>query len=240
MAMLSEQSTEDKIKVIEEKQDKILSELQSIKLMLQSQKAAPTVPSMANVKGIEFELGEHPLMGSKNASLILIEISDYQCQFCSRYVRETFKSIKDSYVDTGEIRYAVIDNPLPMHRMAKKAAEASHCAYEQGMFWEMHNQLMIKQGSLSDLPAIAEGVGLNIIQFKDCIDKNKYSEIIDGEMLIAGKLGFRGVPAFVIGEVIRDNPTTVRGISSISGAQPFGNFKRELDSIIATQENKAK
>ncbi|MDM7996206.1 MAG: thioredoxin domain-containing protein [Acidobacteriota bacterium] len=234
MAMQSDQSINDKLIIIEEKQDKILNELQSLKILFQSTKTASNTPPIANIKGIEFDLGDHPIMGSKDAHLIMIEITDYQCAFCSRYVRETFNSIKNDYVDNGKIRYAVMDNPLPMHGMAKRAAEASHCANSQSMFWEMHKQLMIKQESLSDLPAIAESVGINLSQFDDCLKTNRYSEIIDGGIMLAAKLGFRGVPAFVIGEVIRESPMKVRGISSMTGAQPFSNFKKELDSIVAT------
>jgi protein-disulfide isomerase len=38
-----------------------------------------------------------------------------------------------------------------LHSHARKAAEAAHCAGEQGKYWQMHDALFQNQGAL-DLP----------------------------------------------------------------------------------------
>ena len=49
-----------------------------------------------------------------------------------------------------------------MHRSAFKAAVASHCAGEQGKFWEMHQSMLSDQNTLDDLNIYAKPLGLDL------------------------------------------------------------------------------
>jgi len=50
------------------------------------------------------------------------------------------------YVDTGKVRLVVHDFPLNIHANAVPAAEAAHCAGDQGKFWPMHDGLFAEPG----------------------------------------------------------------------------------------------
>ena len=66
-----------------------------------------------------------------------------------RYVRETYPQIERDYIQTGALRYVVRDLPLEsIHKEAFKAAEATHCARDQGKYWEMHGRLFANQRQL--------------------------------------------------------------------------------------------
>ena len=120
-----------------------LQEIKSLLLRLPSQKPPGAAqPNNINIKDVEFDIGDNPVLGSESAKLIMVEFTDYQCPFCGRYTRETFPQLKERYIDKGMLRYAVIDQPLPIHPEAAKAAEASHCAEDQGKFWEIHEGMM--------------------------------------------------------------------------------------------------
>jgi protein-disulfide isomerase len=229
----AQQDIQDGMKAIERGQSKILEELQSIKTLLQSKQAAPNTPPQIDVRGVEFDLLGNPMIGVNDSKVVMIEFTDYQCQFCGRFVRDTFSEIRKQFIDTGKIRYAVMDNPLAMHNMAKKAAEASHCASAQGKFWEMHDQMMRKQESISDLSSITVGNGINLPQFEDCLNTNRYTEYVSKEMALAQKLGITGVPGFIIAEIISEDPLRVRGIRSMYGAQPFTIFQSEIENALA-------
>src|SRR5437867_7147997 len=83
-----------------------------------------------------------PVLGRNDAPVTLVEFSDYQCPFCQRFFATTLSALKKHYVDTGKVRYVFRDFPLDqMHPQARKAAEAAHCAVEQGKYWEMHEVL---------------------------------------------------------------------------------------------------
>ena len=57
--------------------------------------------------------------------------------------------LKTNYIDTGKVRYVFRDFPLDsIHPYARKAAEAAHCAGDQGKFWDMHDVMFTNQGEL--------------------------------------------------------------------------------------------
>ena len=191
-------------------------------------------PPQANVRDVEFELGNNPEKGSESAPLVIVEFSDYQCSFCARHVKETYPEIYKKYINTGKLRYALIDNPLPFHNMASKAAEAAHCAEEQGRFWEMHDKMISNPESLNDLNAIASSLNLDMKKFKSCMDEKKYAGKVDSNLSLAKKLNIKAAPGFVIAASNPDNPQKVKGISFILGAVPFTKFQKEIDQALAS------
>ena len=112
-------------------------DVQDIKKMLAARSSA--APSGVDVV---LDLGGNPTKGSAGAALTLVEFTDYQCPFCSRYVRDTWPQLDKEYIQTGKIRYVVLDMPLEsIHKQAFKAAEAAACAGAQKKYWEMHGRL---------------------------------------------------------------------------------------------------
>jgi protein-disulfide isomerase len=100
-----------------------------------------------------------PVKGPATAPITIVEYSDFQCPFCAR-VNPTLDRVLQTYGD--KVRIVFKDYPLPNHREAPKAAEAAHCAGEQGKFWEMHDRLFANQQALQ-LPALkqqATAIGL--------------------------------------------------------------------------------
>ena len=107
-----------------------------------------------------------PFLGKADAPLTLVMFTDYQCPFCSRFETQTLPEIKKQYIDTGKLRFVVRDLPLPFHPNAPKAAEAAHCAEEQGKYWELREKL-VNNGDKLDaklLPDYAKQVGLDVEQ----------------------------------------------------------------------------
>jgi protein-disulfide isomerase len=233
------QTTDIRQEIDELKQGQIAiqKELQDIKSLLEKIATQQTKPSPSGpvIKDVVFEIGNNPIKGNSSAGLILIEFTDYECPFCGRYVRETFPQIQNQYIDKGSIQYAVIDLPLPMHSKAAKAAEASHCAEEQGKFWEIHELMMTKQESLGDLSSYAVSLNLDVSKFNECVNAGKYADAVNRDIAFAQKLGINAVPGFIIGLIDSSNPGKVTGISMIQGAMPFASFKMELDAVLAAQ-----
>ena len=184
---------------LQKNQQEMKTELQEIKSMLSRLPLpkTPTTSPQINVKDVEFDIGDNPVLGSESAQLILVEFTDYQCPFCGRYARETFPQLREQYVDKGKIRYTLIDQPLQMHPEAAKAAEASHCAQDHGKFWEMHDEMMGKQDALKDLLSYATALQLNVGQFEDCLNTSKFKDAVRKDMDLANKLGANGVPGFI-------------------------------------------
>ena len=126
----------------------------------------PTRPQEVDIHGMEIDLLGKPVIGKGTSNLVMIEFSDYQCPYCGQYARETFPKIRELYVNANKMDYVMADMPLPIHKLAPKAAEAVHCAEDQGKLWEMHEQMMAKQDMLDRPSFYAANLNLSLPEFE--------------------------------------------------------------------------
>lgn len=186
--------------------------------------SVPT-PSKNDPAGVD----DDPMLGDEDATVTLIEFTDYQCPFCSRHYTQTYGQIKSQYVDTGKIKLVVRDYPLSFHPHAQKASEATECADDQGKFWDMHDKLFESQGAWSNLgdavtvfKQYAADMGMNTSEFNDCLDNGTHAQEVQQDMSDGAAAGISGTPGFwVIGP---DGEGEL-----ISGAYPFSEFQRAID-----------
>ena len=88
-----------------------------------------------------------------------------------------------------------------------QAANAAMCAAEQDKFWEMHDLLFAKQNDLTHNKLIQYGseLGLNVEQYKSCVDAKKYESDIQRDVIEGDSYKIRGTPILYInGERIDD------------------------------------
>jgi protein-disulfide isomerase len=217
------------INALNEGQKAILKELQDIKQLLQSRPAAAadTLPAVVSI-------ARHPTQGAATAKVAIIEYSDYQCPFCSRYDRDTFPQLQTEYIKTGKVRYVFRDLPLDFHQNAFKAAEAARCAGEQGKFWEMHHQLFANQEALEEKDFRTHAAALNLDEprFEQCLGADRYAADIRNDVTEANSAGLTGTPTFLIGIVQPDS--TVKIAKKLVGAKPYAQFKAAIDDLLAS------
>ncbi len=208
--------------------DAILKELREIKQLLARQQAqpAPQPPQNVTVKGDAIYV-----LGRSDAPLTMVEFTDYQCPFCGRFEASTYPEIKKNYIDTGKLRLIVRDLPLPeLHPYALKAAQAVHCAADQGKFWEMKDTVFKNQNKLDTdaLAGYARSLGLNAGTFNTCMAEGKHIKEIGEEAKYAQSLGITGTPTFIVGKTTGD---TVQG-RVIVGALPYENFAAVINGML--------
>jgi protein-disulfide isomerase len=168
-------------------------------------------------------LSGQPSLGSPNAPVVMVEFTDFQCPFCSRFHSQTFPLIRKAYVESGRVRYVTLDFPLTtIHAEALQAARASHCGEEQGRYWETHEALFSQRGQLGrgNLLTVAKGLGLNVQRFAVCLDNRANDERIQRDMSQGRTIGISGTPTFILG---RPSGRTVVG-RVVIGAQPYEVF----------------
>ncbi len=212
-------------------QKAILKELQDIKKVLANQQAPRPVADA--LPSAPIDISKEPFKGPANAKVALIEFSDFQCPFCGRYDKDTFPQLVKDYVDTGKIKYVWSDYPLSFHANAQKAAEAAHCAGEQGKFWEMHDRLFADQQNIAaaDLPKHAEALQLNTTMFQQCLDSGRYAADIKKDIDVANSAGISGTPSFLIGTVQPNG--TVKVTNKLVGAKSYAEFKSAIDKLVS-------
>ena len=173
-----------------------------------------------------------PSLGKPDAPITLIEFSDYQCPFCNRFFQTTLPTIKAEYVDTGKLRYVFRDFPLDrIHPHARKAAEAAHCAGEQGQYWAMHDLLFQSSPALQveQLKEYAGRLDLDRTVFDACLEQSKYAAKVEKDYQDGATAGVRGTPGFFIGTTQPDD--TIQGVL-ISGARPLAVFRQAIERLL--------
>jgi protein-disulfide isomerase len=217
--------------------DEILKELKGIRQAIEAlQKSNPPSPSMpARPVDDRVRLGnlssEH-MLGRSDAPLTIVEFTDLQCPFCSRFATTTFDEIKKEYIDTGKVRFISRDLPLTnLHPHAQRAAIAARCAGEQNNFWQLRT-LLVRNASLLTPPFIDEAarqLNLNVPAFSACMTSGRFDAAVQKDAADAASVGITGTPTFVIG---RSAGTSIDGVKLI-GAQPFAVFDARLRQVLS-------
>jgi protein-disulfide isomerase len=221
------------VEALKQGQLQLQRELQEINALLRRRPAA-----VVDVPNVVFAIDGYPSKGSQSAKLILVEFTDYQCPFCGRHFQQTSPQIDRDYVNTGRVRHVVRDFPIEsIHKDALKAAEAAHCAGEQGQYWQMHARLFNSQNALTvdHLSAYAGALGLDVPGFQRCLDSNKYAGTIRQDLAAAQKVGVQATPSFLLGMAEPDG-SSVKIVKMIAGAHPYTVFKEAIDSLLSIEK----
>jgi protein-disulfide isomerase len=190
--------------------------------------AAPITPE-PQYKRYDIPTEGFPSLGPQDAEITIVEFSDYQCPFCSRFHDETYQALLDAY--PGQIRFVYRNLPLSFHQNAFPAAEAALCAGDQDKYWEMHDVLFENQASLNNQEGTlldqatynqyAAELGLDVTAFEECTTTHKHQQAILDDMSYSTGIGVQSTPTFF-----------VNGLAII-GAQPLSNFQQLIDKELA-------
>jgi len=105
-------------------------------------------------------LDDDPMKGNPDASITIVEFSDFQCPFCAKFHQNTLPQLEQDYISTGKVNFVYRDFPIQsIHPNAVPAALAAECADDQGKFWEMHDMIFKNQRNWQDLQ-IAQSASL--------------------------------------------------------------------------------
>jgi protein-disulfide isomerase len=157
-----------------------------------------------------------PSRGAEKAKVTIVEFSDFECPFCSR-AGATLAQVMEKYGDKVRVVYRQF--PLEFHPRARKAAEASLCAGEQGKFWELHDRMFADQGKLApeQLKAAARELGLDGDRFDACLDAGAQGAAVEADVKAGQAVGVQGTPAFFVNGVF------------LNGAVPLEQFVAAID-----------
>jgi protein-disulfide isomerase len=180
---------------------------------------AGTGPSGAAADSALVPVGASPWRGASPAKVTLVVFSDFQCPFCAR-LAPTLEALERA--NPGTLRIVFKHNPLPFHRDAFLAAEASLAAAAQGKFWDFHDKLMANQRHLqrTDLERYAQELGLDLHSFRRDLDARVHRTAVDEDMALARRLGARGTPTSILNGRV------------LVGARPASAFQAVIDEEV--------
>jgi protein-disulfide isomerase len=143
-------------------------------------------------------------MGAESAPIEIVEYADFRCPACAAFTILQGPDIKQRLIATGRARLRF--RGFPLHQESLLPHHASECAGEQGLFWEMHDQLMQNQSRwMTDTRPLgmfrdyAEAIGADIGSYNECMQEGRYASrlLATKDEIVA--LGLGGTPTFDIG-----------------------------------------
>ena len=146
------------------------------------------------------------ILGNPEAKIKLIEFSDTECPYCKQFHVSLHKII-DTYGKDGTVAWVYRHFPIDrLHKKARKEAEASECAADQGgndAFWKYIDEVYKRTTSNdeldpAELPKIASEQGLNVTAFNTCLSSGKFSAKINEQIKDANASGGNGTPYSVL------------------------------------------
>ena len=167
------------------------------------------------------------IRGDADAVITIIEYSDFECPFCSRHAPTVDQLVEDY---DGKVNLVFRHFPLGFHANAQKSSEATECAADQDgndAFWAYHDLLFTEGvGGMDTLTGYAEELDLDVAEFTDCLESDKFAQKVKDDMASGSKGGVKGTP----GNIIYNNDTEESNL--VSGAQPLANFKSIIDGML--------
>lgn len=190
--------------------------------------AAETAPATTKIEVRPVDANRDHIRGAADARVTLIEYSDTECPFCKRFHPTLQQAVREY---DGKVRWVYRHYPLDaLHQKARKEAEATECAAEQGKFWEYVDRLFevtpsndgLEEAKLGE---IAKEVGLDPAAFETCRTSGKFAARVQEDLDDAEKAGGQGTPHTII---ISPQGETI----PFPGAQPYDNMKQVLDGLL--------
>jgi protein-disulfide isomerase len=185
------------------------------------------------VENVTTPLPRSDVRGDPRARTVVIEFTDFQCQFCGQHARDTFPAIQKEFVDSGKIRWAVRHLPLEIHPAAYEAAKGALCAGEQQRYWPMHERLFAMQHALA-LPTVtkaADEVGVSRPEFDVCMTAP--APAVEADRAEAKRLGVSSTPTFLIGRVDAEGNVHVK--TKVRGANSLVVFREVITKVVGLE-----
>jgi len=182
------------------------------------------------------EITEIQPLGDAQAPVLLEVYSDYQCPFCGRYYVEAIKPMIKDYVDAGKVKLLYHDIAFEGEG-SQRAAEAVHCANDQGKFWEFHDKITtIRYQTNStviydkaNLIKAAQELSLDECEFTLCLESGKYTKLVQNDTQGAWSK-INGTPtSFLNGKIVADDK------GENLGAMPYEILKTEIEKVLRSK-----
>ncbi|MEK7157674.1 MAG: DsbA family protein [Patescibacteria group bacterium] len=149
--------------------------------------------------------------GSKDAKVIIIEYSDFQCPACTYY----YNLAKQAHKDFGD-RIAIVYRHFPLrniHANADVAALSAEAAGKQNKFWEMHDMIFETQENWKNEKNAQEifieyagKLDLDAEQFKKDLDLKELKQKIEADYQSGVTIGVNHTPTIFVNGIEIQNP----------------------------------
>lgn len=200
---VSPEFEEQVLQVIREHPDVILESLKAYQQRIQQQiKQAQQAFVETLTTNPQAVIGESPTTGPSASKIVMVEFSDFQCPYCAR-AHQTVKQFMRKHQQEVTLTYK--HYPLvSIHPQAMAAAKAAWAAFQQGKFWQYHDQLFTQQEKLGEslYLEIAQQLHLDVNLFNRDRTSQAAEMAIRQDIELAESVGITGTPFFILNDQV--------------------------------------
>jgi protein-disulfide isomerase len=215
---ISPQLEEQVLQIIREHPEAVVQSLQAYQQQVQQQLLQTRQAFLQDLKTNPVKvIGESPTTGAPEVKTLMVEFSDFECPYCAK-AHDTISKFMEKHQNDVTLVYKHF--PLtPIHPEAMPAARAAWAAFQQGKFWEYHDELFTHQNQLGEkfYLDIAKKLNLDLEKFEQ--DRQIADTAIEKDIQLAETLGLSGTPFFVING------------KTFSGAVELSDMEQALASV---------
>lgn len=191
----------------------------------------PAGPTADQLKGLPLVKDDDHIIGDKNAEIVLIEYTDFECPYCAQF-HPTTKQVLEEYGDKVALVYR--NYPLDFHPNAQKGGEAGECIAKlsgNDAYWKYADAIFAENDKLGGkispdaITTAAQASGVNMTNFQKCLDSDEMKQVVIDDMNEGAAAGVAGTPGTFI--VTKDGAQEL-----IPGALPFARVKPMLDKYL--------
>jgi len=181
------------------------------------------------------------IYGQPDAVISIIEYSDFECPYCKQFSPVPIEVANQM---PGQVNVVWRDFPLQFHEpMASKEAAAAICVGQQkgnDAYWKFNEgifkntltngQGLPKSNNVDPLQALAKEQGVDIEQFKSCINSEAVQKRINADIEDGRNAGISGTPGVILVNH-KSGAFTV-----LAGAVPTEALKQAVTNLLGNKK----
>jgi protein-disulfide isomerase len=174
-----------------------------------------------DIPRVEIPIRDHdPTVGAPDAKVVIVQFAELQCFYC-RKAAPVIEHLLARH--EGDVRVVFKDFPQSGHEAARQGAIASHCAGEQGRYWEMSRRLLDQPDRLNPaaLREVATTLGLDLPGWDHCMRDEVWPERIDEDIRDGRIAGVGATPTFFVNGLL------------VAGAVPYARLDALVDQELS-------
>jgi protein-disulfide isomerase len=170
-------------------------------------------------------------LGSPDAPIQVVELSDFGCPYCASFALETEPELMREFVASGKVYWKYVPFVIGMFPNGDAAARAVECAADEGRFWPARDSIYAHQSAwkragdpLPVLRRVVESAGVDGERFAGCWSADRGRARTSRANAAATRLGVRATPTFFINGRM------------VEGALPVSVFRGGLRQMLSELE----
>ncbi len=152
-----------------------------------------------NKLSLSGDLDNRPSFGPNNASINIVVFGCFTCPN-TKLAAPEIKKLFQQY--GNDIKFTTMNFPIPKHQLSYETSMAGECVWQLNPenYWDFYFALLESPEELSInwLRKIAVDIGVNFVEFDECIVNDSIKAIVDNDQQIGINSHVYGTPTFFI------------------------------------------